>query len=51
MESGRQLYEAASQPKSFRWVNGATTAYLINDPDTAQAVRKFFAKAQPVPVI
>jgi fermentation-respiration switch protein FrsA (DUF1100 family) len=48
---GRELYESAPQPKSCRWVNGASMNYLVNDPDTADAVRQFFAKAHPVPVI
>jgi fermentation-respiration switch protein FrsA (DUF1100 family) len=51
MEMGRELYESAPQPKDCRWVNGATTAYLMRDPQTADAVRKFFATAFPVPVI
>jgi fermentation-respiration switch protein FrsA (DUF1100 family) len=51
MEMGRELYESAAEPKSFRWLNGATTADLINDPGTGDAVRSFFEKAEPLPVI
>jgi fermentation-respiration switch protein FrsA (DUF1100 family) len=51
MESGRELYESAAQPKQFRWVNGATTMQLMNDAGTSDVVRQFFATAQPVPVI
>jgi fermentation-respiration switch protein FrsA (DUF1100 family) len=51
MEMGRELYESAAEPKSFRWVNGATTEDLINDPATADVVTKFFQNAHPLPVI
>jgi fermentation-respiration switch protein FrsA (DUF1100 family) len=51
MEMGRELYEEAPEPKSSRWVNGATTADLIKDSGTADAVRKFFSGATPLPVI
>ena len=51
MEMGRELYESAAEPKTSRWVNGATTADLMNDAGTAQAVSEFFSTARPVPVI
>jgi fermentation-respiration switch protein FrsA (DUF1100 family) len=51
MEMGRELYESAAEPKSSRWVNGATTADLLKDDDTAHAVQVFFANARPLPVI
>jgi fermentation-respiration switch protein FrsA (DUF1100 family) len=51
IESGRELYESAAEPKTSRWVNGATTADLMSDPGTAEAVRLFFEKARPLPVI
>ncbi len=51
MESGRFLFEDAAEPKTCRWVNGATTGDLINDPETSRAVSKFFSTARPLPVI
>jgi fermentation-respiration switch protein FrsA (DUF1100 family) len=51
LEMGRELYESAAEPKSSRWVNGATTADLVKDDDTAHAVQVFFSNARPVPVI
>jgi uncharacterized protein len=51
LQSGVDLFDSATEPKTCRWINGATTTDLINDADVADAVRKFFATAQPMPVI
>jgi fermentation-respiration switch protein FrsA (DUF1100 family) len=51
MEMGRELYDSAAEPKTSRWVNGATTTDLLKDEGTSDAVRTFFSNARPVPVI
>jgi fermentation-respiration switch protein FrsA (DUF1100 family) len=51
LEQARQLYESAAQPKQSLWIDGAATADLMRDAQAAQAVRKFFAQARPIPII
>ncbi|MBV8780122.1 MAG: alpha/beta hydrolase [Phycisphaerae bacterium] len=50
-EAARRLFDATSGPKQRRWVNDANNGQLIGDAATAAAVRNFFRRAHPLPVI
>ena len=50
-ERGRALYDAAYQPKEKIWLQKSDHNSIIADENTAQQVREFFDRAEPVPVI
>jgi alpha-beta hydrolase superfamily lysophospholipase len=51
LDRGRQLFNAACQPKDRLWIEGADHNSILNDDAVLRRVRQFFESAQPVPVI
>jgi uncharacterized protein len=50
-DHGRRLFDAASPPKLRFWIEDATHNSIVDDKATADAVRRFFDQATPMPVI
>ena len=50
-EHGRRLFDAASPPKLRFWIEQASHNSIVDDRQTAEAVRRFFDDAEPMPVI
>jgi fermentation-respiration switch protein FrsA (DUF1100 family) len=48
---GKRLYERATQPKDFLWIDRGDHNSIINSDDAAEAVRQFFDTARPQAVI
>jgi fermentation-respiration switch protein FrsA (DUF1100 family) len=50
-DRGERLFREAMQPKDHLWLPELDHNQIINDDDTARAVRDFFDQARPLPVI
>ena len=50
-DRGERLFREAIQPKDHIWLPEMDHNQIINDDDTARAVRDFFDHARPLPVI
>jgi hypothetical protein len=48
---GQRLFQSATQPKESLWIERGDHNSIINSEFAAEAVRRFFDRAEPVPVI